>query len=302
MKKVVSVSLGSSKRNHSVEIELLGEKIQIERIGTDGDLKKAIALLKQLDGTVDAIGLGGINIYLFVCEKRYMLRDAKKLLSAVTKTLVVDGCGLKMTLEKLAIQKLQEAGFSFKGKKVLMVSAVDRWGMMEALNDAGAEVIYGDLIFGLGLPFPLRTYKTFLLAAKIVVPMVVQMPIKIIYPTGKDQEKEPDIKYSKYYEEADVIAGDYLFIHKHMPANMKGKWLLTNTITTSDLEEIKARGVEYLFTTTPEFQGRSFGTNVLEAAFVSLIGKRPEDIKPQEYLDMLQKMGYQPRIEKLETI
>lgn len=34
MKQVVSVSLGSSKRDHKVEAEFLGEKFVIERIGT----------------------------------------------------------------------------------------------------------------------------------------------------------------------------------------------------------------------------------------------------------------------------
>lgn len=40
MEQAVSVSIGSSKRNKSVEVELLGEKVLIERIGTDGWMKK----------------------------------------------------------------------------------------------------------------------------------------------------------------------------------------------------------------------------------------------------------------------
>ncbi|MDD4767799.1 MAG: quinate 5-dehydrogenase, partial [Desulfotomaculaceae bacterium] len=36
MKRVVSVSLGSSRRDHKVNIELLGEKLEIARRGTDG--------------------------------------------------------------------------------------------------------------------------------------------------------------------------------------------------------------------------------------------------------------------------
>ena len=37
MKRAVSISIGSSKRNKAVEVTLLGEKVSIERIGTDGD-------------------------------------------------------------------------------------------------------------------------------------------------------------------------------------------------------------------------------------------------------------------------
>ncbi len=41
MKRAVSISIGSSMRNKRVEIELFGEMVCIERIGTDGDLGKA---------------------------------------------------------------------------------------------------------------------------------------------------------------------------------------------------------------------------------------------------------------------
>ena len=34
MKRVLGVSLGSSTRDHKVEIEILGEKVEIERRGT----------------------------------------------------------------------------------------------------------------------------------------------------------------------------------------------------------------------------------------------------------------------------
>ena len=43
MKRAVSVSLGSSERDKKVEVELLGEMVSIERMGTDGDIEKAIA-------------------------------------------------------------------------------------------------------------------------------------------------------------------------------------------------------------------------------------------------------------------
>lgn len=299
MKNVVSVSLGSSKRNHAVEVEILGTPVRIERIGTDGDFKKAISLLRQLDGRVDAIGLGGIDLYLHCENKRFVIRDAKKLAQAVKKTPLVDGSGLKLTLEYLAVKKIVEMGYPLSGKKVLMVSAIDRWGMAKALNEAGAEVVYGDLIFGLGIPVPVRSYETFKKLAFTIAPIVVQMPFKILYPTGKEQEKAPDPKYARYYEEADVIAGDFLFIRKYMPLNMKGKWIITNTTTSDDVEDLKQRGVAYLFTTTPVYEGRSFGTNVMEAAFIAILGKRPEEVTPEDYFGLLARMNYAPHVVEL---
>src|SRR5690554_3650848 len=100
MKRIVSVSLGSSKRDHAVETELLGEKFSVERIGTNGDIKKMIALIRELDGKVDAFGLGGIDLYIQAVDRRYTLRDAQKIAAAARSTPIVDGSGLKNTLER----------------------------------------------------------------------------------------------------------------------------------------------------------------------------------------------------------
>lgn len=300
MKQIVSTSLGSSKRDHEVEVELLGDKFRISRIGTAGDFKKAIQLLKELDGKVDAIGLGGIDIYLRAGDKNYEIRDSVRLQSAVKTTPVVDGSGLKNTLERGTIRYLvEDLNLPLAGKIVLMVSAVDRFGMAEALAAAGCQLIFGDLIFGLHIPIPIRSFSTFMAVAHMLLPIVTKMPFQILYPIGKEQEKEPKPKYHKYYEEADIVAGDYLFIKRYMPPKMSGKWIITNTITSDDVRDLEEREVELIVTSTPEFEGRSFGTNVMEAVLISIIGKPQEEVEPSEYLNILKKLNFKPRVIKL---
>ena len=41
MKRAVSISIGSSKRDKAVQVTLLGQPVSIERIGTDGDMEAA---------------------------------------------------------------------------------------------------------------------------------------------------------------------------------------------------------------------------------------------------------------------
>lgn len=128
MKRIVSVSLGSSTRNHRVELEFFGEKVTIERIGTDGDLQKAIQMIETLDGQVDAFGMGGIDLYLFAGQKRFTIRDAAKMARAARKSPIVDGSGLKNTLERKVVHFLVDnLNIDLKAKKVLMASAVDRF-------------------------------------------------------------------------------------------------------------------------------------------------------------------------------
>ena len=97
MKRAVSISIGSSKRNKSVEIVLLGEKVLIERLGTDGDMEKAAQLYKELDGKVDAFGVGGADLGLKVEDKWYPLYSVRPMVRFVRQTPLVDGTGLKKT-------------------------------------------------------------------------------------------------------------------------------------------------------------------------------------------------------------
>ncbi|KYO65417.1 quinate 5-dehydrogenase [Thermovenabulum gondwanense] len=299
MKHVVSVSLGSSKRNHKAQVNILGEDFIIERIGTDGDKKKAIELIKQLDGRVSAFGLGGIDLYLWAGNKRYIIKDAAELAKAAKVSPVVDGSGLKNTLERRVINYLHDNEIiDFKGKKVLLVAATDRFGMAEALVNKGADMTFGDLIFALGIPIPLHSLKTIDILSRILMPVLSRLPFEMLYPTGKKQEVN-SVKYRKFFDNAEIIAGDFLYIKRYMPPDLSGKIIITNTVTKEDVETLKNRGLKMLVTTTPELQGRSFGTNVMEAVLVSLLNKKIEEITSQDYEKLLEKIGFLPRIEVL---
>src|SRR5690554_4191357 len=106
MRRIVSVSIGSSHRDSRAIVNLCGEDFSVERIGTDGDIQKAIAMIRELDGKVAAFGMGGIDLYLQGGDKRYILREAKPIARAAKRTPIVDGSGLKNTLERRAIETL----------------------------------------------------------------------------------------------------------------------------------------------------------------------------------------------------
>lgn len=301
MKRVVSISLGSSTRNKKAEIEILGEKFIIERIGTDGDLKKAVEMIKELDGKVDAFGMGGIDLYLSAGNKRYVIRDALPLKNAAKITPIVDGSGLKNTLERRVIKYIQQKGIvDLRGKKVLITSAMDRYGMAKAFEEEGASLIIGDLMFALNVPIPLHSLRLVYFLSFIIVPVVVRLPFEMIYPTGEKQLKMDSKKYERFYKEADIIAGDFLFIKRFMPEDLKGKVIVTNTVTPEDIETLRQRGVEILITTTPNINGRSFGTNVMEGVLVAIAGKKQEEMTTKDYEELLDKIGFEPRVEYLQ--
>lgn len=298
MKRAVSVSLGSSTRDKRVTLALFGEEITLERIGTDGDVERAIQLYNELDGKVDAFGVGGIDLGFNVAGRYYPLHSAQKLVAGVHRTPVVDGGGLKHTLERRIAQFIEEhIGDEIQPKRVLIPSGVDRYGMVLSFADAGYEMIIGDLGFALGLPIPIRTVRAFHALVRVLLPILSHLPLDWLYPTGEKQE-ETVPKFESWYQWATVIAGDCLYIKRHMPERLDGKVIVTNTTTETDVERFRECGVRYLVTSTPRLEGRSFGTNVMEAALVALAGEgRP--LSTEELEEWLDRLGLEPTIQKL---
>ncbi len=303
MKKILSISLGSSSRDHSVVHTLLGEECEISRKGYNADIEKAIEAYKEFDGKVDAFGVGGIEFYLEVGKKRYVFKEANQIRDAVKKSKVGDGNGIKGLLVRRALvaleEKLNEGGKTLKGMKALKTTAVDRYVMAAALVEAGCDVVFGDLMFSLDIPIPVRSLRGVQIMAAILLPIITKMPFKWFYPQGSEQDKDPEPKWEKYYNEADLLAGDFVSIRAHMPDDLSGKIIVTNTTTARNVEELRERGLHILVTTTPRFEGRSFGTNVMEATLRALIDKPDNEITEADFIEMIERIPLLPNIEIL---
>lgn len=299
MKKVLSVSLGSSTRDHTTEAEFMGEHFWLSRQGTDADFNKYLQMYRDSDGKVDAFGVGGAEFYLWVNDRRYYFREAKKIRQAIKISKVGDGNGIKHQLAPLAMQALREHGVELRGKKALKTTAVDRYGLAKALVDAGCDVTFGDFMFTLGLSIPIRSLSTVHLLAAVLLPVMTQLPFRWLYPLGSEQDKQPSRKYSHFYEEADIIAGDFIQVWSHLPDDLSGKIIVTNTTTARNVEELAKRKLHILVTNTPRLAGRSFGTNVIEAMCRCLIDKPDDQITWADLKEIIDRIPLRPQVHVL---
>lgn len=301
MNRIVSISLGSNKRDKTTEASFADQKFLIERRGTNGNLQQAIDLIKELDPQVNAFGLGGIDLYLWANDRKYTVRDALKLKNAAHHAFVADGSGLKHTLERKVIQDLQNVDLPIpiNQAKVLMVSGVDRWGMAETLYSTAKQVVLGDLAFAVGIPIKINTLATLGILGRLLLPIISKVPFNLIYPTG-DQQKAPKPKCKSWFDWADIVAGDFHYIKRYAPALMQNKTVITNTTTEEDREWLKETGVTTLITSTPVINGRSFGANVLEACILTLINKPLEALTNDDYASIIIQLNLGANITKLQ--
>jgi len=287
-----------------VVVNVRGEDIEVSRQGTDGDLDALKVLLSRLDADeeVAAIGLGGTDLFLNAAGKSYWLREMKPLAKLVTHKALVDGTGLKGAVEGATADYMRSVlGIDLAGKKVLITSAVDRWGIAMAFADAGAQASYGDLLYVLGIPTMIHSRRLLKGAIRVLAPLVIQLPFAWLYPAESDEDtasKRGPRTDSIYYDN-DIIVGDYKYVVKYMPDDLQGTTVVTNTTTAADLERLRKSGVDLLVTTTPRLDGRSFGTNVMEALLVASEGAT-ERLSPARYMELLDELGFKPDVTHLQ--
>jgi hypothetical protein len=271
-KHVVSVSLGSSSRDKSVLLELGGVEIRAERRGVDGDPSAFNRLMRELDGQVDVLSVGGTEIAFHVDGDVLSFRSTDKLIAGVSRTPLVDGSGLKLTLERRVFELAAPAlGPDPHFDQAFLNIALDRWGMALAVTEVSDSVEFGDVMFSFGVPITLRSLSQVKRMAHLLVPVAGRLPLKWLYPTGDDQTVR-DPKFAGHFAAADLVCGDFLYIGKHAPDDLTGTTILTNTTTEANVDWLSGTGAARLITTTPRFEGRSFGTNLTEACITAAVG------------------------------
>jgi hypothetical protein len=257
-----------------------------------------------MDGKVDAFGVGGVEFYLRVGKNRYYFRDVNRIRKAIKISKVGDGNGVKGLLERRAFLALEKhlnekENKTLKGMPALLTTAVDRYGMGEAMVDAGLNLTIGDLMFTLGLPFPIKKLATVRVLAGVLLPVITKLPFTWFYALGSEQDKPPQQKWDRYYQQAQILGGDFIQIRQYMPDDLTDKIVVTNTTTSKNVEELKKRNLHILVTVTPRLEGRSFGTNVMEATLLALMDKPQSEVTDKDFLELIDRIPLEPNIEVL---
>ncbi len=299
MKRIVSVRLGSSERDYQFVTTVLGQPIEVRRIGTNGDVARATALIRQYDGQVDAIGLGGLTPVFRVGAARYPHHEA---IAGARRTPVVDGGMLKASLERWAVQKAAEMVRGiFNYRRILITSGVERYQLAQALAQFEGQLRFADPIVHLGPPFlpPPRSLRQLEIYAATVLPFLSLLPYKYLHPVALGREGHSD-RAAALFRWADVVAGDFAYIRRFAPRDLHGKTIVTDDPSPDEIDDLAARGVSTLVTMTPPISDdRPFvATDVLEAIVTAVLesGAQPGEA---EIIDFIDAAGWGPTIEHL---
>ena len=125
MKQVIGISLGARDQDFRLRTQLLGQTLQVRRLGTDGDTAEAGRLLRRWDGQADALALGLVRDRGQLAAGGHDAQLALKLRAKVRHTPFSDGGRLADIFLERAVRHAQATlGHYFDNARVLFFSGV----------------------------------------------------------------------------------------------------------------------------------------------------------------------------------
>jgi hypothetical protein len=168
--------------------------------------------------------------------------------------------------------------------------------MAQAAAEVSGTVTLGDFMIALGVPIVIRGIAQYYRVARIMFPIVSFFPMGLLFYGSGGARENP--RYWRYFEDADLIAGDFMFMRSFLPDDLAEKTILTNTTTADDVELLRERGATTVITTTPRYEGRSFGTNMMEAALTAHAGLG-RVLTDAELNDLINELDLRPSVARL---
>ncbi|XSG74765.1 serine carboxypeptidase [Herpetosiphon llansteffanensis] len=298
MKEVVCITLGRSRRDFSFTTTLLGEEIRVRRIGADGDVERVKQLIREHDGKVDAIALGGVIANFRVGKASYQHNQAYTIVNQARVTPTADGVLLKSTLERWTVaQAVSREPGRFNYRRVLVFSGIERYSLAESLSNHNVDLRFADPKVHYGLPFTLSSLSQLERYAKFAMPDLAKKPYRRIHPIGKGATH--DSRLEKDCAWADVLAGDFAFIRRYAPQDLRGRTILTDDPSPAEIEDLRQRGAHTLITLTPKISEEHpfVSADVLEAMILAVTGKR--ELDEATVLQITADANWEPHIQRL---
>jgi len=303
MKTVVSVSQGSSEYDYELETTFLEQPFRIIRVGTDGNLERAEAVLDSVCGEADAIGLSMIHDHYQVGREQLEHPDTARLEACIPDKPVTTGAGLRGILQEWAVRHTQtELGHFFDNARVLFLNGQAGYRIAKALSEHTDNLFFADPYLDFGVPrllTSLRQLETYtsLTAPVTFRPAAVKF-IEALHKTPIYRMGEKLIRGSLHQSVKDshVIVGAMGDLEAFSEKELDGKTVITSRVTESALDWFRSRKVAMVVDYSPWLEGRPVGVNVMEAMISAALSRTPEQLGADDFLDVIQTLGIEPRI------
>lgn len=241
-------------------------EVSVEYGGRDVDLTRRI--IANAKGKFDAVALSGFSLTYTVGDRYHRHKKLKSLLAEEESdpTAVCDGIRAKDTIERWLMRRIAEQlEGEIAHRRILVLSAMDRWGVSEVISSLKSSIVYGDFMYNFRFGIPLLSLDQVRRMSPLVLNVVTRAPLDWYFPGARRYGRRlPRWRPAFYW--AEVVVGGMTYLKRYAPAQMEGKVVITDIHTDEDVEWLRARGVGTIASLTPVVSGQRISASVMEAA------------------------------------
>lgn len=294
MKKVVTVTLGSSAQDFEFKTKFLGQEFSVERLGADQDTGKAWELMRRHQASADSIGLGEISDHYQVGLRTVTNKETQRLMNVVTRVPVTTGATLRRLLQVRAIRYVQkELGSYFNNNLVLFLSGMRNYDMAVAMSDYTKNLKFADALYQTGTPAMLTSLEQLEIYARTNFALG-GMPARLLEASMSTFKNN---RVGKAMEKSHVVVGTFAEIEAFgKPENLEGKTLITSAVDDLRMAFFKECKVNLVIDVSPMLFEKVVGINTLEAMILAALETTTEELSDDDLDEILTELKIKPRL------
>ncbi len=295
MKKVVTVTLGSSKQDFEFKTEFLGQQFSVRRLGADNDSTKAWELMRRQQAFADAIGLGEISDHYQVGLRTVVNKETQRLMNVVTRVPVTTGATLRRLLQVRAVRFVQkELGNYFNNNLVLFLSGMRNYDMAVAMSDYTKNLSFADALIQTGTPTMLGSLEQLELYAKGAELMLGGRPGELLEASLSGFKAS---RVGAAVAKSHVVVGTFAEIQAiGTGGNLAGKTLITSAVDEERMAFFAKCKVNLVVDVSPKLFDKVVGINTLEAMILAALEKGQEEVSDDDLEEILDELKITPRL------
>ncbi len=295
MKKVVTVTLGSSKKDFEFKTKFLGQEFSVRRFGADKDSTKAWEMLRRQQANADVIALSDMPDHYHVGLRTIINKKSQHLLQVVTRVPVTTGASLRRLLQVRAVRHVQkELGNYFNNNLVLFLSGMRNYDMAVALSDYTRNLSFADPVFHAASPVLLGSLDQLELFAKGKELLPEGLPgdfLKGVLGTLKNKI------VANAVDKSQVIVGTFREIQAVASGrNLEGKTLITSAVDDEAFAFFAKHKVNLAVDVTPKLFDQVVGISTITAMILAATGKAESELTDHDFEEILHELDIKPRL------
>jgi len=295
MKNVISISLGASSQDFRFDTEFLGAKMRVRRLGTDGSVARALALLAHWDVRADAIGLGLARDDGRLGTSAAAARDGTRLRRAATRAPSTTGARLGDIFLEWAVRGAQDKlGHYFDNACVLFFSGTGHAKLATTMAEYTPNLLFADPLLQLGLPKLLTSLDALHLYERGAHHVLSWLPPRRVAAPLLGQWSRHVLR--KALAKATVVVARPHELDAFGIEELAGKTVVTANVNDERMARFRDKGVAMVIDAAPTMHGHVVGPELLDAMILAATGKAADEILEDDYLDVIAGLEAQPRI------